>query len=205
MKNTEFDIAQRFNRLAPGKRRLFLEALAAQGINFSSLPIVAGQDDGTAVPASYAQARMWFLWKLEPDSAAYHISAVWRLQGALDAQALRAGFADLVARHAALRTVFRAGPDGQPLQQVCDSQQVDIPLWDGEAAGDAQARAWVRQVCEQPFDLEAGPLVRVALVREGQDRHLLVVAMHHIVSDGRSMQILIEEFAALYGLSLIHI
>ncbi|WP_448676701.1 amino acid adenylation domain-containing protein [Delftia acidovorans] len=202
MKNTEFDIAQRFNRLAPGKRRLFLEALAAQGINFSSLPIVAGQDDGTAVPASYAQARMWFLWKLDPDSAAYHISAVWRLQGALDAQALRAGFADLVARHAALRTVFRAGPDGQPLQQVCDSQQVDIPLWDGEAAGDAQARAWVRQVCEQPFDLEAGPLVRVALVREGQDRHLLVVAMHHIVSDGRSMQILIEEFAALYGAHL---
>jgi hypothetical protein len=201
MKNTEFEIAQRFSRLAPGKRRLFLDALAAQGIDFSALPIVAGQDGQASQdrPASYAQARMWFLWKLEPESAAYHISGTWRLQGALDREALRASFAALVARHASLRTVFQTGPDGQPLQRVLEHVDIDIPMLDAGPQSGAGVPEQVRLLCHRAFDLENGPLLRVALIRERPDCHLLVVVMHHIVSDGRSMQILVEEFAAQYG------
>jgi amino acid adenylation domain-containing protein/non-ribosomal peptide synthase protein (TIGR01720 family) len=203
MNTTELDIAHRFNRLAPAKRRLFLQALAAQGMDFSALPIVAGEDAGDqGRPASYAQARMWFLWKLDPLSAAYHISSVWQLQGALDLPALRAGFAALVARHAALRTVFSAGDDGQPLQHVRAHMDLDVEVRDAADMPPENAPARVRAACEQPFDLEAGPLLRVTLVREGPDRHLLVVAMHHIVSDGHSMQVLIDEFAALYAARL---
>ena len=193
MKNTEFDIAHRFNVLAPAKRRQFLDALAAQGIDFSGLPIVPAQDVAVT-PASYAQARMWFLWKLEPQSAAYHISGAWRLHGALDLGALRTGFAALVERHAALRTVFKAGPEGLPLQCVLEHVEIDIPVVEAE-----QPAAQMQSLCHRSFDLETGPLLRVVLIREAQDRHLLVVVMHHIVSDGRSMQILMEEFAAQYA------
>ncbi|MFG0610739.1 amino acid adenylation domain-containing protein [Delftia sp. WSY_14] len=193
MKNTEFDIAHRFNVLVPGKRRQFLDALAAQGIDFSGLPIVPAQD-GAVTPASYAQARMWFLWKLEPQSAAYHISGAWRLHGALDLDALRTGFGALVARHATLRTVFKAGPEGLPLQCVLEHVEIDIPVVEA-----SQPAVQMQALCNRTFDLETGPLLRVALIREAQDRHLLVVVMHHIVSDGRSMQILVEEFAAQYA------
>jgi amino acid adenylation domain-containing protein/non-ribosomal peptide synthase protein (TIGR01720 family) len=202
MNNKEFDIARRFNRLAPAKRQVFLQALAAQGVDFSALPIVAAEN-GPDSAASYAQARQWFLWKLEPESAAYHISAAWRLHGGLDMAALRAGFAALVQRHAALRTVFRAGPDGQPQQQVLDGMVLDIGLADlaglPEARRQARRDELVRELCETPFDLETGPLLRVAVLREAADRHLLVVVKHHIISDGRSMQILVGEFAVLYG------
>ena len=123
--------------------------------------------------------------------------------GRLDVAALQASFDALVARHASLRTVFQAGPHGQVEQHIQQSARVDVEEIDLRAVEDDQRERQVREAAahlhQRPFDLEQGPLLRVGLIREADDSHVLVVAMHHIVSDGWSMQIIVDEFVAEYS------
>nr|WP_286159280.1 non-ribosomal peptide synthase/polyketide synthase [Janthinobacterium sp. HH01] len=171
-----------------------MTALKAQGIDFGQLPIVAAKADSRTA-LSYAQVRQWFLWKLDPDSTAYHISGALRLTGTLDDNALQAAFDALVARHESLRTVFHTGDDGQVSQviQAPASMQLERIDRNGATIGEEVAR-----LQQTPFDLERGPLLRVGLIREAADQHVLMVVMHHIVSDGWSMQIIVNEFVELY-------
>ncbi|WP_148713625.1 non-ribosomal peptide synthetase [Chitinolyticbacter meiyuanensis] len=154
------------------------------------------------LPLSYAQSRLWFLWQLEPDSTAYHIAGALRLTGELDVPALRASFDASLARHESLRTVFQAAEQGLALQRIQPAGPLEIPLTDLSALLPAERDAAVRQaalaVNATPFDLTCGPLLRAALIRESTQSHVLVVVMHHIVSDGWSMQLLVDEFAAHY-------
>ncbi|NDZ18109.1 non-ribosomal peptide synthetase [Variovorax sp. WS11] len=195
-------IAERFARLPAERKQGFLKSLREQGIDFSVLPIVPAPG-GESQPASYAQARQWFLWKFDAASTAYHISGALRLEGELDADAVDAAFGALVARHAALRTRFEAQPDGMARQVAQPALALHIPRTDlrglDAPARDAAAKAEALRITQTPFDLTAGPLLRVGLIRISELEHLLVIAMHHIVSDGWSMQLLVEEFAALYG------
>ncbi|MGJ7564546.1 amino acid adenylation domain-containing protein [Variovorax sp. GB1R11] len=155
------------------------------------------------LPLSHAQQRQWFLWKLAPHSTAYHMSGALRLSGTLDAAAMHAAFEDLAARHESLRTVFLAGADGEAGQLVSPSwapllKFVDLrhlALEEREARADEE----VQRLHATPFDLTQGPLVRVALLRLSDAVHLLVVVMHHIVSDSASMQLLLDELAAGYA------
>ncbi len=199
-------LAERFARLPAEKQRGFLQALKAQGIDFALLPIVPAPLE--ARPLSFAQLRQWFLWTLDPTSTAYHLSGALTLDGEVDVAALRDSFAALVERHESLRTTFHADAEGQVVQRVHaagDSgfglQMIDVR--DGEGgegdAIDARTRAQVRRLVDTPFDLERGPLLRVALLRQGAQRQVLVVVMHHIVSDGWSMKVIVDEFAAQYG------
>lgn len=155
-----------------------------------------------ALPLSHAQERQWFLWQLDPRSVAYHVSLGLRLNGTLQVAALRAAMDDLVVRHEALRTVFRAGPDGTPGQWVQPAIALDVPLVDLRSvpAGEreAQAALKVQALNGLPFDLAQGPLLRAVLVRVGDEAHLLGLVMHHIVSDGASMQVLVNELAQRY-------
>jgi amino acid adenylation domain-containing protein len=149
-------------------------------------------------PLSYAQARQWFLWQLNRQSTAYHISSALKLDGALNADALRTSFDALVSRHESLRTVFRPRADGQTEQIVLNTvgahlENVDLTEYDA-GQRDERVRTEVMRFHQTPFDLERGPLLRVGLIRVSFAEHVLVVVMHHIVSDGWSMQILIDEF-----------
>ncbi|WP_244613353.1 condensation domain-containing protein, partial [Modicisalibacter radicis] len=151
---------------------------------------------------SYAQRRQWFLWRLDPDSSAYHITGALTLTGALSPAALRDSFDALVARHESLRTLFRDDGDGEVLQVVQAQgevvlQEIDLTRMT-EAEREAALDERVTRLCHAPFDLERGPLLRIGLLRLAEDEHLLVVVMHHIVSDGWSMQLIIDEFAAEY-------
>ncbi|NVN66453.1 amino acid adenylation domain-containing protein, partial [Pseudomonas putida] len=194
-------LARSFIGLPVEKRRLFLEGLRAERIDFSQFPIVAGVQADDRHTLSYAQQRMWFLWHLDPHSGAYNLPAAVRLNGELNHQALEQAFASLVARHETLRTVFRQLPDDS-LRQVPCEQPLAISYHDlgvlpaeqreVEVAREAEAQA------QQPFDLANGPLLRVRLLRLGEQEHVLLLTLHHIVSDGWSMSVLIDEFCRCY-------
>jgi amino acid adenylation domain-containing protein len=152
-------------------------------------------DDGTLVPLT--QTRMWFIAQLPGGSEAYHMPTGLRLGGQLDRQALRTALDTIVARHDALRAVF-AVEDGQPVQRVVPAAQVRFDLLEQHAADDADLTRLAQEEARRPFDLTVGPLVRGRLIGEGDDRHTLLITMHHIVSDGWSVHIFLRELAALY-------
>ncbi|SET77616.1 non-ribosomal peptide synthetase [Variovorax sp. OV084] len=158
------------------------------------------------LPLSHAQERQWFLWKLAPQSTAYHMSGALRLSGTLDAAAMHAAFEDIAARHESLRTVFLAGADGTAEQLISPSWAPLLNLIDLRhlAASEREARAAeeAQRLYAAPFDLTQGPLLRVALIRLSDTSHLLVVVMHHIISDSASMQVLLDELAAGYAARL---
>ncbi|MEC2214335.1 non-ribosomal peptide synthetase [Bacillus velezensis] len=138
-------------------------------------------------PVSSAQKRMYVLQQLEDGGVGYNMPAVLELTGPLDRSRLEETFRQLVERHESLRTSFETGPDGEPMQRIHDS--VPFQLDEAESAD-----AFVR-----PFCLEEAPLFRAALVKESDERHLLLTDMHHIISDGVSVNTLIKEFGELYA------
>ncbi|MEH7817043.1 amino acid adenylation domain-containing protein [Bacillus velezensis] len=138
-------------------------------------------------PVSSAQKRMYVLQQLEDGGVGYNMPAVLELTGPLDRVRLEETFRQLVERHESLRTSFETGPDGEPVQRIHDS--VPFQLDEAESAD-----AFVR-----PFCLEEAPLFRAALVKESDEHHLLLTDMHHIISDGVSVNTLIKEFGELYA------
>jgi hypothetical protein len=151
------------------------------------------------VPLSFAQERLWFLERLEPGQSAYHIPAPVRLRGPLEVWALERALGALLARHESLRTVLRA-EQGQPVQQVLPPVPFVLPVrtLTAGAGRDATLQQEVAQESERPFDLARGPLLRASLLRLGSEEHVLLLTMHHIVSDGWSMGVLLRELTALY-------
>lgn len=172
----------------------------------SVIPVLSAERRAQPLPLSSAQQRQWFLWQLDPQSTAHHVQGALRLSGALDAEAMREAVAGLTQRHESLRTVFRARADGEVEQIVQPGGSLDLHLIDLRDAADTEREARtaeaLRALNAQPFDLTRGPLARAALVRLADQVHVLALVMHHIVSDGASMQILVDEVAALYAARL---
>ncbi|HBN8312261.1 TPA: non-ribosomal peptide synthase/polyketide synthase [Pseudomonas aeruginosa] len=195
-------LARRFIELPVEKRRVLLETLRGEGIDFSLFPIPAGVSSAERDRLSYAQQRMWFLWHLEPQSGAYNLPSAVRLNGPLDRQALERAFASLVQRHETLRTVFPRGADDS-LAQAPLQRPLEVAFEDCSGLPEAEQEARLREEAQreslQPFDLCEGPLLRVRLIRLGEERHVLLLTLHHIVSDGWSMNVLIEEFSRFYS------
>ncbi|MEV7939327.1 amino acid adenylation domain-containing protein [Kitasatospora sp. NPDC088264] len=158
-------------------------------------------DRGGPLPLSSAQQRLWFLHDFAPEGTEYNTALGLRLDGELDVDALRTALAALVARHEPLRTVYRT-VDGRGVQLVRPAEQPELLLFEpGEAAaGDAEAAAqeWLRRWIGQPFDLRGGPVMRAALARSGPNRHLLALVIHHIATDGWSMDVLARDLGACY-------
>ena len=159
---------------------------------------IATLERDQSLPQSLAQNRLWLLWQLEPQSAAYNIPAGLHLRGELDVVALEATFQALVARHESLRTVF-SEEDGQARQRILAQQPFSLHRLDLEGQAPAQVAACREEEAQQPFDLGRGPLLRVTLARLDDDEHQLWVTLHHIVADGWSLNILLDEFARLYA------
>ncbi|HEU0077914.1 MAG TPA: amino acid adenylation domain-containing protein, partial [Longimicrobiaceae bacterium] len=148
------------------------------------------------------QERLWFLDRLEGGSASYNIPAAVRLAGALDVDALERALGEIVRRHESLRTVF-AEVDGSPVQVIAPFAGFALPVEDLSALSEADRKAAVEQrageEAARPFDLAAGPLFRAALFCVAPDDHVLVLAQHHVVTDGWSMGVLFRELSALYA------
>jgi amino acid adenylation domain-containing protein len=152
------------------------------------------------VPASFAQARLWFIDRMHPGLATYNIPESLRLSGPLDVPVLERALGEVVRRHEALRTTLAAGGDG-PVQVVHPPHAVALAVTDLRGAADPEdeARRLARVEAARPFDLQAGPLFRAALLRMGDDEHRLLLTMHHAVGDGWSTGVLLSELSALYA------
>lgn len=148
------------------------------------------------VPLAPGQAGIWFSEQLRPGTPLYSVPLAVRLTGPLDVAALRAALDAVTARHEALRTVFRLGPNGEPVQQTAPAAPVALPVIDVTEAELPQA---LRTTAEQPFDLERGPLLRACLHRIGAKQHVLLVTVHHIVLDGWSGGLLLADLARAYA------
>ncbi|HLL48553.1 MAG TPA: condensation domain-containing protein, partial [Longimicrobiaceae bacterium] len=184
---------------AAGLAQRVEEALRAGGTGAAPIPRRA---DGGPAPLSFAQQRLWFIHQLDPASAAYNMPSPLRLRGPLRPGALRRALSGVVRRHEALRTVFEVR-DGGTVQVVCPAAPVPFPVVDlsGLSGGrmEAEAARLAEREALRPFDLARGPLLRAALLRLGEDDHAALFTLHHVASDGWSMDVLVRELTALYA------
>ncbi len=177
-----------------------IDARKAEQVKLPKPPLEPVPRDGE-LPLSFAQQRLWFLDQLEPGNPFYNIPTALRLRGQLDVEALRESIHDLVLRHEVLRTRF---PDdgGKPRQEILDDLEVHVPVVDLQGLSDEKQRAEVeKRILEEirrPFDLAQGPLFRAVLFRLGEQDHIAVLTMHHIISDGWSIGIFVDELSKLY-------
>ncbi|HEV2800034.1 MAG TPA: amino acid adenylation domain-containing protein, partial [Pyrinomonadaceae bacterium] len=188
------------------------EALAAEverlrnagssaGVVRSAPPLVRA-DRSKPLPLSFAQQRLWFIDQLEPGNPAYNVPFAVRLTGALDVAALSASLDEIVRRHETLRTTFST-VDGQPVQLIHEARPVPLPFTDMSHLPATEREEAACELSEaeagRAFDLAADSLLRARLVRLSEAEHVLVVVMHHIISDGWSTGVLMREFSQLYA------
>src|SRR3981081_1958918 len=166
------------------------------------LPPLVVQQRGEVLPLSYAQERLWFLEQLGLVRAAYNMPAALQLEGELNIGALERSFSELIRRHESLRTRFEM-VDGQGVQVIDEPGPFRLELVDLSELGEEERRAEDKRLAQEdaqrPFDLVKGLLLRAKLLKLGVQQHLVVVNMHHIVSDGWPMGVLIREMGALYS------
>ena len=153
------------------------------------------------LPLSFSQQRLWFLDQYEPNSSVYNIPSALRLRGSLNIGALEQSLNEIIRRHESLRTTFSM-VDGEPVQVIAPSVEFSLAVVDlrdhPEGEREEEAQRLVDEEARRPFDLAQGPLFRSKLVRLGEDDHVLLLTMHHIVSDGWSMGVLHRELSVLY-------
>jgi amino acid adenylation domain-containing protein len=153
------------------------------------------------LPLTHAQEAMWFVEQLNPGTLQFNVPFGLRLEGDLDVEALRNSLNEVVRRHEALRTVFTV-VDEQPVQRVLEPKVWEVPLVDLSAESESDRQlAFERLLADdakQPFDLQNGPLYRGTLVRMGASDYLLLLNVHHIVFDARSLDVFKREVLALY-------
>ncbi|MCA1708937.1 MAG: condensation domain-containing protein, partial [Actinobacteria bacterium] len=161
----------------------------------------SGGERSRTAPLALGQERLWFLDQLNPGSVSYTVPSSIRFTGHLDQEALRRSLTEIVRRHESLRTTFAAS-DGQPFQVIHDVRDVDLPVIDLSTLAADQRPGAVRRVATQlasePWHLRDGPLLRLRLIHISSTEHVLTLAMHHIVTDGRSMGIFAQELAIIY-------
>ncbi len=161
----------------------------------------SSEEDVFVFPLSFSQQRLWFLHQLDPLGATYNVPAATRLAGHLNLHALEATLSEIVRRHEVLRTNFDI-VDDEPVQVISAHAPVPLRVTDLSAQPDADREEEVRRLAAEearkPFNLSTGPLLRTRLLRLDEDDHVLLLVMHHIISDGWSITVLINEIAALY-------
>jgi amino acid adenylation domain-containing protein len=183
-------IPERGTELSPEQKRSLLIDLMDNG-----------ESEMRLYPLSLAQQRLWFLEQLEPGTATHNISSGLRLKGDLDTLALRRSVGSIIARHETLRTAF-VTLQGEVFQKVSPTGDVEIPEVDLQALADnIRDREAYRIACEEanrPFDLDSSPLLRLKLIRISDEEHILLFTTHHLVSDGWSIGVFVEELAEFY-------
>jgi amino acid adenylation domain-containing protein len=167
----------------------------------NSVPSLVPVDRNQELPLSFSQQRLWFLHQLDPDSTAYNGSDLVRLQGTLNVVALEESINEIVRRHEVLRTCF-AVVEGRPIQKIIYELRIPLPIVDLQHLQIIQREQEVQRLeaenAQQPFDLTQAPLLRLLLLRLSAEEHILLVTMHHIISDAWSAGVFISEVSALY-------
>ncbi|HET7424327.1 MAG TPA: amino acid adenylation domain-containing protein [Gemmatimonadales bacterium] len=203
---TPEDLAGRIAALSPAKRAMLEAMLRGSPTDTTAgrpLPAAIGRRaDRSAAPLSFAQQRLWFLDQLEPGSPMYTMARRIRVEGQLNDAALERAFQALIARHESLRTTFHS-VNGEPSQVVAPPGGFRMAFTDltvhPQEDRDRAAQRISLEESRRPFDLAQGPLLRVRLLRLAPDEHVLVLVLHHIISDGWSMGVLMRELGALYS------
>jgi len=187
-----------FPTVAQLAARIKKEMFEAQG---DLLPPIKPVPRGQGVPISFAQQRLWFLDQMHPGNAAYNTSFAVRLRGQLNFSALERSLGKIIERHETLRTTF-AVVDGRPVQVVSHNMTFKLPLVDlllmPEVDRSGETLRVAREEARRPFDLTNGPLIRAYLLGVAEDEHVLLLTIHHIICDGWSVGVLVEEFTTLY-------
>jgi acyl carrier protein len=167
----------------------------AQGL---AVPVIERAVRDGEPPLSFAQQRLWFLDQLETDSPFYNIPIAVRMTGTLDLAALENSFNELVRRHETLRTTFQTR-DGRPSQVIAPSLTIALPVIDITTADQTtRIKELTLEEARAPFDLAHGPLLRATLLRLSEAEHVILITMHHIISDGWSMRVFVRDLIALY-------
>ena len=166
------------------------------------LPAITCVERSEKLPLSYAQQRLWFLAQMEGVSEAYHVPLSLRLRGELDRVVLRRALDRILLRHEALRTTFVL-VDGEAVQRIASIGDSHFQLIEHDLREHIGAESELKRLAAEeahtPFDLERGPLIRGRVIRLAEDEHALLITMHHIVSDGWSLGVLLNELSVLYG------
>jgi hypothetical protein len=185
------------------QRELLMQRLGEQKAQTEDLTIIQHDGDQSGYPLSYGQLRLWFLDQLDPGSPVYNVYFAFRLQGSLNVETLERSFSMILCRHEILRATFTTLND-QPVQIISPEITISLPVVDLSELPALEREAEVEQriVAEtrQSFDLARGPLFRITLMKLAEQEYVLQVTLHHIVSDGWSLDVLLRELSSWYKL-----
>jgi glycosyltransferase involved in cell wall biosynthesis len=188
-------------KLSPERRALLALRLKEKTKGVYARESIPRIERNGSSPPSFSQQRLWFLNQLEPGSAFYNIPAAVKLKGALNVEALGRALGEIVRRHEVLRTSFKV-VDGQPVQAIAPSRPFHLPLIDlcllAGAEQELKVPRLVSAEVQRSFDLAHDALLRVSLIRLGEEEHVMVLIMHHIAFDSRAISIFIGELELLY-------
>ena len=183
------------------KLELLAYLLEEEGIGVSATETITPRKTNDNLPLSYAQQRLWFLQQLEPDNPFYNIPSALRLQGSLNVSILESCFNRIIQRHEILRTKF-SSIEGQPTQVITPKLNLTLPVIDLRnlpvRKKEIEAKRLIDLEAQTPFNLAIPPLLRSSLLRLDEAEYILLLTMHHIVSDGWSTDILVDEIITLY-------
>ncbi len=198
--DVEFPLALVFESPTAAEMAPKIDLATAENNGVDAPPIVPVARDGQ-LELSFAQQRLWFLDQLEPNSAFNNIPIALRLKGDLDVSALEQSLNELVNRHETLRTCF-GDVSGKPVQLIEPALAIELNVEEIEGVTSADREAKIIQLAtvetQTPFDLSKAPLVRVRLLKVNENDHVILFTMHHIISDGWSIAIIVQEIAAIY-------
>ncbi|WGV25115.1 non-ribosomal peptide synthetase [Halotia branconii] len=185
------------NKLLAYKSEILAFLEEAKTATDSSFEPIVSIDRSGELPLSFAQQRMWFLYQLESQSAFYNEGLQLHLEGILNLAALEQSLNEIIRRHEILRTTFPA-IDGKPVQVISPSLKINIPVLDLQGLAASKVQQIVTKEARQHFDLSHGALLRVTLLKLGSKSYKLVLIMHHIITDGWSMGLFIQELSNIY-------
>jgi len=178
----------------------WVENLLKNGQSVQALPLLP-IPRSESIPLSFAQARLWFLDQLQPNSAFYNIPLALRLSGQLNIAALQSSINAIIQQHEALRTNFTT-QEGQPVQVIASTKNLELLVVDllhlRESEREIEAQRLVNEQANRPFNLEREPLLRGTVLQLGETEYVLLLTMHHIISDGWSMGVFVRELTELY-------
>jgi amino acid adenylation domain-containing protein len=194
------DLSKRLSELSPARRELLARLLKEKGMKTASLPIMPRSQVSDHAPLSYAQQRMWFLNQLEPGSTVYNVNTIIPIAPSLSIEVIEKSLNEIVRRHESLRTTFPS-VEGEPQQVISPEFRLELPVVDIRDKPDRESEEEVLRLMGEeaglPFDLSTLPLMRTVLVRVSGGDQLLLLTMHHIITDGLSVKNLTDELTAL--------
>jgi len=201
-------LEERIKSLPPEKRALLEKKLKQKLSKKNHLIAIPRDDNRDSFPLSFAQQRLWFLYQLDPESPFYNIPTSLRLSGLLDTQALKSSINDIIKRHEALRTAF-ISEGKEAVQKIYPDLSIDLPIEDLTQLKDEEQETAIKHLSDEevrkPFNLDQLPLLRCKLLRLKDTEHILIINIHHVVSDGWSMSVFNKELKAFYAHHAAHV